>query len=296
MFEKIKAKLIFGKLLSRPNIEKAYAMVGPEDSWYNTIKKVHESLAEIQKLPHKTLEITSSDGLTLCGIYYPAENESDKTVICIHGFGSHAEREWAFPGLFYHSLGFNVLIPYQRAHGISEGKKITFGMLEGLDMIKWIDKVQEITPNAQILIHGLSMGGGIALELSDTKELPCIKGIISDAPTPSVEAFFYNVSREIFGKGGEAVAKCAIDDLNKYTGLEAKNFNFVETVKNSVHPLLLSAGSMENLADLLDKIKQNNPCDTEIIILDGCNHGNGMYKQTEVYQAKIKEFIDKHFD
>ena len=296
MFEKIKAKLIFGKLLSRPNIEKAYAMVGPEDSWYNTIKKVHESLAEIQKLPHKTLEITSSDGLTLCGIYYPAENESDKTVICIHGFGSHAEREWAFPGLFYHSLGFNVLIPYQRAHGISEGKKITFGMLEGLDMIKWIDKVQEITPNAQILIHGLSMGGGIALELSDTKELPCIKGIISDAPTPSVEAFFYNVSREIFGKDGEAVAKCAIDDLNKYTGLEAKNFNFVETVKDSVHPLLLSAGSMENLADLLDKIKQNNPCDTEIIILDGCNHGNGMYKQTEVYQAKIKEFIDKHFD
>ena len=296
MFEKIKAKLIFGKLLSRPNIEKAYAMVGPEDSWYNTIKKVHESLAEIQKLPHKTLEITSSDGLTLRGIYYPAENESDKTVICIHGFGSHAEREWAFPGLFYHSLGFNVLIPYQRAHGISEGKKITFGMLEGSDMIKWIGKVQEITADTQILIHGLSMGGGIALELSDTKELPCIKGIISDAPTPSVEAFFYNVSREIFGKGGEAVAKCAIDDLNKYTGLEAKNFNFVETVKDSVHPLLLSAGSMENLAYLLDKIKQNNPRDTEIIILDGCNHGNGMYKQTEVYQAKIKEFIDKHFD
>ena len=296
MFEKIKAKLIFGKLLSRPNIEKAYAMVGPEDSWYNTIKKVHESLEEIQKLPHQTLEITSSDGLTLRGIYYPADRESNKTVISIHGFGSHAEREWAFPGLFYHSLGFNVLIPYQRAHGISQGNKITFGMLEILDMIKWIGKVQKITPNAQILIHGLSMGGGIALELSDTKELPCIKGIIADAPTSSVESFFYNVSRKIFGKGGDAVAKCAIDDLDKYTGLEAKNFNFVETVKNSVHPLLLSAGSMENLKDLFDKIKQNNPCDTEIIILDGCNHGNGMYKQTEVYQAKIKEFIDRYFD
>lgn len=296
MFEKIKAKLTFGKLLSRPDIEKAYAMVGPEDSWYNTIKKVHESLAKIQKLPHQTLDITSSDGFTLRGIYYPADHESNKTVICIHGFGSHAEREWAFPGLFYHSLGFNVLIPYQRAHGISEGKKITFGMLESFDMIKWIGKVQEITPNAQILIHGLSMGGGIALELSDMKELSCIKGIIADAPTSSVESFFYNVSREIFGKGGKAVAKCAIDDLNKYTGLEAKNFNFVETVKDSAHPLLLSAGSMEKLQDLFDKIKQNNPCDTEIIILDGCNHGNGMYKQTEEYQTKIKEFIDRYFD
>ena len=35
-----------------------------------------------------------------------------------------------------------------------------------------------------------------------------------------------------------------------------------------------------------------NPKDTEIIILPGCNHGNGMYKQTELYQGKIKEFIN----
>ena len=64
MFEKIKAKLIFGKLLSRPDIEKAYAMVGPEDSWYNTIKKAHDSLKEIQTLPHEIQEIKSSDGIT----------------------------------------------------------------------------------------------------------------------------------------------------------------------------------------------------------------------------------------
>ena len=295
MFEKIKAKLIFGKLLSRPNINKAYAMVGPEDSWYNTIKKVHESLDEIQKLPHEVLEVTSSDSKNLKGIYYPSAEKSDRTVICIHGYSSHAEREWAFPGLFYHSLGFNVLIPYQRAHGLSEGDKITFGMLESFDMIKWIERVNEITSSDKILIHGLSMGGGIALALSDHSELTSIKGIIADAPTPGVESFFYNVSKDIFSKNGDLVARCAIDDINRYTGLEAKNFDFVETVKNSAFPLLLSAGSMENLDELFNKIKQNNPCDTDIIILDGCNHGNGMYKQTEVYQNKIKAFIDKYF-
>ena len=68
-------------------------MVGPEDSWYNTIKKVHDSLAEIQKLPHKVLEVTSSDLKKLRGIYYPATEKSDRTVICIHGYSSHAERE-----------------------------------------------------------------------------------------------------------------------------------------------------------------------------------------------------------
>jgi hypothetical protein len=295
MFEKIKAKIIFGKLLSRPDIDKAYAMVGPEDSWYDTIKMVHDSLNEIHKLPHEILEIKTSDRLNMRGIYYPADNKSDKTVICIHGYTSHAEREWAFPGLFYHSLGFNVLIPYQRAHGISEGSKITFGVLECFDMINWICKANDITPGCKILIHGLSMGGGIALELSDAHEFPNIKGIIADAPTSSVESFFYNVSKEIFKKNSDLIAEYAIKDLNKYTGLEAKNFNFIETVKNCAFPLLLSAGSLEHREDQFEEIKRNNPCDTEILILEGCNHGNGMYKQTKIYTEKIKSFIDKYF-
>ena len=294
MFEKIKAKITFGRLLSRPNINKAYAMVGPEDSWYDTIKTVHESLDEIRKLPHEVLEIKSSDGLTMRGIYYPSANKSDRTVICIHGYTSHAEREWAFPGLFYHSLGFNVLIPYQRAHGISEGPKITFGVMEIFDMVNWIGKVNDITPDGKILIHGLSMGGGIALELSDSK-LPNIKGIIADAPTSSVESFFYNVSREIFKKSSDIIAKYAIEDLNRYTGLEAKYYNFVETVKDSSYPILLSAGSMEHREEQFEEIKRNNPCDTEVLILEGCNHGNGMYKQTQAYQDKIKSFIDRYF-
>ena len=109
MFEKIKAQFIFEVLLKRPDITKAYKMVGPEDSWYDTITTVHNSLAEIQKLPHEDWEIISLDGLALKGKFYPGT--TNKTVIWIHGFTSHAERESAFPGLFYHSMGYNVLIP-----------------------------------------------------------------------------------------------------------------------------------------------------------------------------------------
>jgi len=60
------------------------------------------------------------------------------------------------------------------------------------------------------------------------------------------------------------------------------------------YPLLLSAGSNENMDDALLEIKKNNPQDTEVVILPGCNHGNGMYKQTQLYQTAIKEFLIKH--
>ncbi len=293
MFEKIKARLVFGRLLARPNINEAYKMVGPEDSWYDTISCVHRSLAEIQKLPHSTLEIKSSDGLSLKGIYYPADKSSDKTVICIHGYTSHAEREWAFPGLFYHSLGFNVLIPYQRAHGISEGKCITFGAKETDDIIRWSSLINEIIPCGSILLHGLSMGGLIAI-LASAYEIAGVKAIISDAPSPGIESFYRNVSKELFRTNSEKVALYAMADFKKKTGYDAESLNALDHMKNGKYPLLLSAGMLENIDDFLNELKSANPYPTEIIILPGSNHGNGMYKQTDLYQGKIKDFINKY--
>ena len=292
MFESLKAKMIFPRLLKRPDINKAYAMVGPEDSWYDTITTVHNSLAEIKKLPHEILDVKSHDGLILKGIYYPCEN-ARATMIYIHGYTSHAEREGAFPGLFYRSLGCNVLIPYQRAHGLSEGKQITLGALECRDMMAWAEKINKISPDQIIIIHGLSMGGGIALLLSD-KEMPNVKCLISDAPTESVESFFINVSREACKKDRDKVCLRGIEQFKKQTGVDARDFNCIKTTQNSKYPILLSAGSLEQLEDRLEQVKKNNPCNTEIVILEGCNHGNGMYKQTKVYQDAIKSFVEKY--
>ena len=45
------------------------------------------------------------------------------------------------------------------------------------------------------------------------------------------------------------------------------------------------------MEDLFADYKNRSPQPTDIIILPGCNHGNGMYKQTELYQQTIKNFI-----
>ncbi len=290
MLTKFKGGLLFRNTMKRPDISKAYAMVKPADSWYDTITKVHNSLAEIQKRPREVLTVASHDGLKLKGIYYPAGTDSKVTVICIHGYTSHAEREWAFPGLFYLALGYNVLIPYQRAHGLSEGKYISFGALEYRDMMGWVGKINEMNPSDRIILHGLSMGGGIALDLS-AQEMKNVKGIISDAPSESIRGFFENNARYRFKKDGDKVAACAVARFEKEFGVDIDDFKRVDTVANSNYPILLSAGSEEHREELFEKIRRKNPNRTEIIILPGCNHGNGMYKQTELYQRVIKEFV-----
>lgn len=291
MFDKLKADILFHRLLKRPDISKAYKMVGPEDSWYDTITTVHNSLAEIQKPPHETLEITSHDALQMKAIYYP--NGSKKTMIWVHGYTSHAERESAFPSLFYRSMGFNVLIPYLRAHDISEGKYISLGALEHLDMMRWVDKVNEMIPDGQIVIHGLSMGGGIVLDLA-TKEMKNVKCMVCDAPSVSIEGMFRGICGEVFKKDPQTVAEYALNRFRSEFGEDAAEFDRVKNIKSCRYPLLLTAGSNEQMDAVLEQLKERSPMDTEVLILPGCNHGNGMYKQTEMYQTAITQFVDKN--
>lgn len=291
MFEKMKANILFNSIMKRPNIDKAYAMVPPTDSWYDTITKVHDSLAEIQKLPYEIIEITSFDGLKLKAVYYPGE--SNITAIWVHGYTSHAERESAYPGLFYHSLGYNVLIPYQRAHGISEGKYLSFGPLEQQDMLKWVDKINEMTPEGSIVIHGLSMGGGIVLDLAQ-KQMLNVKCLIADAPNESVESFLRGVTYHVFKNDGDNVYPCMLARYKKEFCVDATDFDRTKNIIHGRYPMLLSAGEMENLEERLQILADRNPMPTTTVILPGCNHGNGMYKQTELYQGSIRSFLNEH--
>lgn len=290
MLDKLKANVLFELLLKRPNINKAYKMVGPEDSWYDTITTVHNSLAEIKQLPHENWEITSHDGLALKAVFYPGS--SDQTVIWVHGYTSHAERESAYPGLFYHSLGFNVLIPYLRAHGPSEGKYISLGALEHLDMMKWVDRVNRLHPNGSIMFHGLSMGGGVVLNLSD-KEMKNVKCLLCDAPTFRITDPFQATSSHVFKKTHEKVYAHLLCRFKKEFGCDANDFVALQIIKKCRYPLLLSAGSMEPHEETFHQLREFNPMDTTIVMLPGCNHGNGIYKQTQMYQTAIKEFIDR---
>ena len=290
MFEYFKANKMFEQLLKRPDIDKAYAMVGPEDSWYDTITTVHNSLAAIREFPHEQWELVSHDGLKLQALYYPGQ--SSRTMIWVHGYTSHAERESAFPALFYQSLGFNVLIPYLRAHGPSEGKYISFGVLESEDIMGWVERLNQVHPEGDIIIHGLSMGGGTVLDLCD-REIRNVRGLVVDAPSVSITHFLNNVSNGFYPKDKhpEKICRFALNRYRREFHRNAEDYEGFEVIKRCKYPMLLSAGSFEEMDEILETLARNNPMETNVLILPGCNHGNGMYKQTELYQNSIKQFI-----
>ncbi len=293
MLEGIKASLLFHRLLKRPDIDKAYQMVSPTDAWYGTITAVHRSLARIQACPNEIMEITSHDGLKMKAVYYPCGSE--KTMIWVHGYTSHAERESAFPGLFYRSLGFNVLIPYQRGHGLSQGKYISLGALEHRDMMAWIEKVNACHPTGSILLHGLSMGANIVLYMAD-KELKNVKGIVADAPGDGIAAMLENACRRSHKKNHEQILASMLQRFEREFGISASKFDVQGFVRNSRYPIFLTAGSNEKRDELFDRLRNVNPRDTQVLILPDCDHGNGMYKQTAMYQDALTRFVKNYME
>ena len=104
-------------------------------SYLDYVLKEQEWLKEHQEQELK--EIRSKDGLTLRAAYIPRENAKG-TIICMHGYHSTNDIEFVLEVRFLWNLGYSILLPWQRSHGKSEGRYITYGVKERHDLKRWI--------------------------------------------------------------------------------------------------------------------------------------------------------------
>jgi pimeloyl-ACP methyl ester carboxylesterase len=106
----------------------------PTDGEISEKQKKEADLEWLRNKNPQSYYMTNSGGLKLHVLYLPATETTDRYILCIHGFHSRGEWEFASVSRFYHEHGFNVLMTDQRACGKSEGKYMTYGAKESLDV------------------------------------------------------------------------------------------------------------------------------------------------------------------
>lgn len=139
--------------------------------------------------------LRSRDGLLLHARFLPADTESRRLVIGVHGYHSSGEEEYVSIARMFHEAGFHVLLIDQRAHGDSQGKIISFGCLERLDLQGWIDRAEHyFDGQIDIFLHGVSMGAATVLMTAGLALPPSVKGIAADCGYTTPRAILQSVA------------------------------------------------------------------------------------------------------
>jgi fermentation-respiration switch protein FrsA (DUF1100 family) len=131
---------------------------------------------EIRSMKRESFEIKSHDGLTLRGKYYEYSKDAPLEIL-FHGYRGNSERDLSGAVHRCFELGINALIVDHRASGESDGHVITFGILERLDLLLWVDfAVSHFGEEKKIIITGISMGAATVM-MALSENLP--KNVVS---------------------------------------------------------------------------------------------------------------------
>ncbi|MBC8206216.1 MAG: lysophospholipase [Kiritimatiellaeota bacterium] len=128
------------------------------------------------------VEITTSDGLKLCGQEWTPDAEVKAVVCLVHGLGEHCGRyEHVAETLNRHRI---ALVAFDlRGHGQSGGKRGHAPSYERLmsDIFQGLENARKRYPNLPLFLYGHSLGGNLVIHYALQKH-PDLTGVIASAP------------------------------------------------------------------------------------------------------------------
>lgn len=257
----------------------------------------HKSREIMESLPYDTVHITTRDGLELAGYLFINEQPTNKTAICIHGYNSNGFVDFATVGLEYIRRGFNLLLPTNRACGESGGEWTTFGVLESDDTLLFVDKVSELFPGGETVLHGCSLGGATVSMTSD-RVGDSVRAIISDCSYASMRDEFTHMLKLMANLPAWPAVNMLERQFKKHIGCGFDDNSPLKSVKNARVPMFFVHGREDRYIPCIASEQLYNACptDKELLFIDGAGHAAAHMRGKEKYYDPIFAFIGRHME
>lgn len=126
-------------------------------------RRIINASPQVYGLAFEHFRFRGADGIELDTFYLPAGNVPRANLIMLHGVGSCKEVYLEYAAELV-SIGYNVILWDQRAHGKSGGEYLTYGYHEKYDVYRAIDWLEARSPGLPTGIYGNSMGGAVAIQ------------------------------------------------------------------------------------------------------------------------------------
>lgn len=252
----------------------------------------------------RSATIQAIDGLILWAAVVPADTQTHRWAICVHGYHDTHEAMGAI-GLHYHQEGWNVLMPDQRGHGESEGDYVGWGYDERLDLVGWINYILRRDPQAEILLHGVSMGAATVLMATGGALPQQVKAAVADCSYTSIEAQMHHLlthHRDQYLNAPVPVPTSTLFSMLRKTTLRRAGFDLrdaapIQAVAQSKTPTLFIHGVEDDFvpSSMMGKLYQAAKCPKSFLWMPDAAHADSVGINPRLYWTAVDTFLQDYF-
>ena len=253
-------------------------------------EQVKPLIDSIVKIPYEDAYITSFDKLKLHARIYVQPNSKKVAVLC-HGYRGTPYRDFSGGAVEVLNLGYNVVLIDERAHGMSKGHSITFGVREVKDAIDWVKYARDrFGEDSELALIGISMGGNVVLTASD--KIGKAK-IIADCPFSSPKIMLKETIRQM-----KLPVKIFYPLVNLasiiFTHTNLNKVSAYDSIKNTPNKILIIHGDSDMVVPhfISEDLFRTYPNKIQYELFKGANHGMSYLVDKPRYQKIIRDFLD----
>ena len=257
-------------------------------------KELSAGIRWLGEQPVEKVTVEAYDGLRLAGRYLPCDNARG-TLLCFHGWRSCPEIDFGCALQFYKSLGLNLLLVDERAHGASGGRFITFGVRERRDVHTWVTwHNQRFGDKTPVLLAGLSMGAATVL-MSCGEPFPAnVRGVIADCGFTSPYEIVAKIARE------NHVPRWFLPFVSLQTrlfaGFRLKEYSTLTALASCRLPLMLIHGEGDAFVPC-DMSRKNYAAsaaaDKTLLTVPNAGHGQSYLLEGDRYRRTVTAFVER---
>ncbi|MCM1048863.1 MAG: alpha/beta fold hydrolase [Clostridiales bacterium] len=271
------------------------AQVQTSDIKVNRQLNLNETGEWLKNVEKQKISVVNYDGYKLIAEEFFPEEESHKWLLLLHGYTGWKEEMYPF-AYWYNMQGFHVIVPDLRCQGESEGDFIGMGWTDHYDCELWLEYILSQDAEAEIVLHGQSMGAATALMMSGEENLSeNVVAVVSDCSYTDAYSMFGEKIKEWFSLPAFPIVETACLVLRARGGYNLKDASALEAVKKSDVPTLFIHGSDDVMisVQMTKDLYEAAVCRKELLIVEGAGHAQAQDKSPDEYYGAIRDFLEQ---
>lgn len=221
------------------------------------------------------------------------KDTSGRTLILLHDVG---QSKWNLISIakYFDSLGYNLLLPDMRAHGLSTGKFCTYGYHEKYDVQAMLQYLKKRTDVKKIGVVGFSMGAAVAIQTAamDTT----IKAIVLQNPYKDLRSATRDYGRKTLSVLSDIMFPLVAKSTEKQAKFKLDEVDMIRDIKKVHIPTLFILSENDNDVPFARSnyvyLNANNP--KTLWKVPEAQHFNILHLAAKTYFAKTDSFFKKH--